>query len=395
MKHLCCFLFSILFFLNCLSSAQESPKGDSGILNVTDYGAIPNDGKDDAEAIMKAVEAAKRIEIRPSSYMEVSKGLFFPSGVYDISKTIECHKGMALFSTPGKAIIRALKVEEKEPEVLFRFFSYTNTVKNLKFVGGETQLYFHNPNINQCTVTIEGCEFYNSTGFAIRAVPTPPKDHLSMLMTIANCKFLANKQCLETYCDYCVMRDCWLETGQPWMADGPVCVNRMGHLFLERVVCVPCADASKGKENLENCRWVDNYASFTARETRFGAEGAGIPVVYQYEPKHTYWPHTYNGGTIDIQSCYVFTGSERRKNAGVITLFHLPHLVVFANNIGPANNKLFRYAPEFDIQQALQVPTTKNNAKFIKFVIGANLSYPEKLEDTIQPELLPFVVKGL
>ena len=61
----------------------------------------------------------------------------------------------------------------------------------------------------------------------------------------------------------------------PAMDDGPVFTNRAGHLLFDRMMLIPCADSSKGGKDLKECRWVDNYDTFSARYTRFGAEGAG------------------------------------------------------------------------------------------------------------------------
>jgi len=380
---------SVLLLLFC---TVVSFSADTGFINVADYGAVPNDNRCDADAISKAVAAAKRIELRPGSYVEVSRGLYFPPGVYDISRTVKCHKGLALFSNPGKAIIRAkADADGNLPDVMFEFFSYTNSVRNLKFLGGKTQLLFTNPNINQSTVEISSCEFLYATGIAVKALPSGKADHLSMLLTIRNCKFLSNRQCMETYCDYTVLNDCWVEVSQPMMIDGPVFVNRAGHLFFDRVMGIPCADKSKGIKNLENCRWVDNYSSFTAVNSRFGAEGAGIPVVYQYEPVSVPYPHVFKGGTVDIRSSYVFTGSQRRKNACVIMLHALPQFVVFDANIGPANNALFHYGENYSPAAMIEKLRRSKKNTLVKYVIGHNLVFPGQLEKTVPEELKQFI----
>ena len=380
------------FFALLTLGAAAVFAGDSGILNVTDFGAIPNDNKDDTEAIEKAVAAARRIVLRPNggSYVGVAPAIYFPPGVYDISRTIECHKKLALFSNPGKAMIRAMdRPGQPPPEIMFKFFAYTNTVENLKFIGGKTQLYFSNPNINQTTITISGCEFQHAAGTAIRAVPDG-RDHLSALMTIRNCKFLANFRCLETYCDYTSLSECWVET-TPAMDDGPVFTNRAGHLIFDKMMLIPCADSSKGGKDLKECRWVDNYDTFSARYTRFGAEGAGIAIVYQFEPPKIWYPHAFKGGTVDIQSCHVFSGSQRRPNACVMMLHALPQKVVFRDNTGPMNNAIFRYAPGFDPGATLAALQKSGRDKFIDYEIGHNLCLPRPLEETVPEALKRFV----
>jgi len=65
------FLLPLTFSLNCVVMAQKSNKNE---ISVRDFGAIPNDGKDDSKAIQAAIENAK------------SKGIgevTFEAGVYD------------------------------------------------------------------------------------------------------------------------------------------------------------------------------------------------------------------------------------------------------------------------------------------------------------------------
>ncbi len=379
--------------LTCFALGTAAAASGYDVLNVTDFGAVPNDNKDDTDAIEKAIAASRRILLRPNggSYVGIAKAVYFPPGVYDISRTVECHKKLALISDPGKAMIRAVNIPGQPPlEIMFKFFAYTNSISNLKFIGGKTQLYFTNPNINQTTIEIDSCEFQHASGTAIRAVPDH-RDHLSALLTIRNCKFLANNRCLETYCDYTVINDCWVETSQPSMDDGPVFINRAGHLIFDRFMGIPCADRSKGIKDLENCRWVDNYDTFTAVNSRFGAEGAGIPVIYQYEPPKLYYPSVFKGGSVDIQSCHVFTGSQRRKNACVMMLFSLPQKVVFCNNTGPVNNAIFRYAPGFDPAPTLLQLKKSGRDKFVNYVIGWNICMPVPLQETVPEELKQFV----
>ena len=52
---------------------------DAGVYNVQDYGAIPDDGKDDLSAILTAMDAAGN----------ANHIIYFPDGVYDVSGTIK------------------------------------------------------------------------------------------------------------------------------------------------------------------------------------------------------------------------------------------------------------------------------------------------------------------
>ena len=276
---------------------------------------------------------------------------------------------------------------------MFIVNAYTNTFENLKFVGGKSHFILHNRNTNQTLVEFNGCEFQLALSFAIRAIPSGGADHLSTQLTIRNCKFLCNYQCLESYCDYAAVVDSWVELRQPQMIDGAAFVNRSGTLFFDRMLGVPCADISKapkkGGKNLNNARWVDNYGSFTAINSRFGAEGGGIPVVYQFRPLKLKYPWVGSGSEIRIISSLVHTGSSRRPMGSVIVLHALPQMVVFRDNRGPVNNPVFKVATGFDIQADLKrLKSGKNGDNldmFIRYTIKDNLAYPSLLESIPAP----------
>lgn len=67
-------LFACLCACTCFFPAQGKPAGD--FVNVAKYGAVANDGKDDAKALRKAVEYCRT---HPGST------LYFPPGVYRLT----------------------------------------------------------------------------------------------------------------------------------------------------------------------------------------------------------------------------------------------------------------------------------------------------------------------
>ena len=369
------------------------------VIDVTDYGANPRDNEDDTDAIEEAVADAKELvrALRPEGASIVGAGptLYFPSGLYHLSREIELSGFASMRGDSGKSLIRWMDGEQGEgpyAEAMFRVHAYTNTIENLKFIGGRTHLLIHNENTNQTLVEINGCEFQHATDFAIRAVPSGDADHLSTELTIRNCKFIFNYQCLETYADYSSVLDTWVELRQPQMKDGAAFVNRSGHLFFDRMVGVPCADISKAPadvgRNLDNARWVDNYGNFTAIHTRFGGEGAGIPAVYNYKPFVPKYPWVAGGAHISITSSNVSTGSTRRPMGSVVVLYHLPQSVTIRDNVGPVNNPAFIIADEEEIRREVdEVLALADGQRNVRYVVRDNTTSPEDLADTV-PDLL-------
>ncbi|MEM8782220.1 MAG: carbohydrate-binding protein [Planctomycetota bacterium] len=75
-----------------LFSADFIAPWDSGVLNVTDYGAIPNDGIDDTAAIQAALDEATLSQdgafIDGRQRKATGRIVYLPDGVYDVSDTL-------------------------------------------------------------------------------------------------------------------------------------------------------------------------------------------------------------------------------------------------------------------------------------------------------------------
>jgi hypothetical protein len=72
-------------FSVCFAADLFPVPADAGAINVREFGAIPDDGKDDTEALRKAI---RHIAQKSSRYAHPLM-LFFPSGTYDVSDSIE------------------------------------------------------------------------------------------------------------------------------------------------------------------------------------------------------------------------------------------------------------------------------------------------------------------
>jgi hypothetical protein len=359
-------------------------------IDVRAFGAVPDDGKDDTDAIAQAVAYADKATkaIRPSSYVGCGPAVYFPAGIYHISKEISVGAYTSLAGDSGKSILQWLddeSVPAKETESMFRISCYTNRIENIKFIGGTTHLLFHNRNTNQTVLDIEGCEFQLSKGFAVRAIPSGGANHLSTLMIIQNCKFLKNYQCLETYCDVTNVIHTWVETGQPFAADAAVFLNKSGCLFFEDMCGVP--GHAKGKEPMKKARWVDNYGVFQADRTRFGGEGAGIPIVYNYAKFNVSYPYM-GGGKIIITNSVLCAGSGREE-ACVMRLFEVPSEVILRDNF------LLSNAPLMLVDEALNLDEwfakVPEKRRTFKYVIEPNITWPPSMIATVPEQLRPFI----
>jgi hypothetical protein len=117
------------------------------VIDVTDYGANPRDSEDDTDAIAQAVaEACELVRAqRPDDASIVGSApvVYFPAGIYYLSRQIELSGFASMRGDGGKSMIRWMDAEtagQPGAEAMFRIHAYTNRIENLKFIGGSCGL---------------------------------------------------------------------------------------------------------------------------------------------------------------------------------------------------------------------------------------------------------------
>jgi len=341
------FVFVLLLLGSSLTAAEEKkapPAGEKYAAKricVTDFGAVPNDGKDDTEAFRAAVRAAAKKTFAQSvsgtkALIYSTPEVFVPHGRYQISSTVKIPGGVCL---KGEGAGSLIMFTGKDDEDMFLLYANRQYLEDLIFVGGRHQLVFSNRNADKTMITLRRCQFRLAKGFAVRIVPSGGADHMSSLTVLDGCLFVGNYQCIENNGDLIHLRDCWIELKQPEMADGPAIVNRSGRLMVTNLCGVPCANPPKGPKYLKNARWIDNYGSVRLQYARIGGEGGGIPAIYHFRDCRNPKSPRCGGGTgeIIIENSVLNVGQLRRENKGILHLFGLPSLVRIEGNIGFAD----------------------------------------------------------
>jgi len=132
------------------SSSSRTLPPETGVINVVDYGAIPNDGKDDTDAIRKALD---------ENDGELRRVLYFPNGVYDIidplqtgaqaALTVGDNQRTSFWGESRDGVVLRLAdnhsdfQDQTRPKAIFRMspslgFSFHSSVQNMTFdVGSE------------------------------------------------------------------------------------------------------------------------------------------------------------------------------------------------------------------------------------------------------------------
>lgn len=113
---------------NCSSAATVDPATGYTIFNVTDYGAVPNDGKSDKAAVRKAVQTAEKA-IRQGT----AKGavLLFPAGRFRMNEPSD----MALIDPESTESLASQSIRVTEGHFI------------LRGCGNKTELYMDQPHL--------------------------------------------------------------------------------------------------------------------------------------------------------------------------------------------------------------------------------------------------------
>ena len=258
--------------------------------------------------------------------------VFIPSGLYGLSGTI----------LPGDAYSRTLGLGQP---ILMMFSSsqnildlsggYVNSIYGITFQGGAKQLRYGNNNLDTAEFLVEKCDFYHNNGQAAIEMYATSGGLLSVMAEFKNCRFIDNYQCFGqpsgVVGGFYKFTNCWVETTNtgvrpPSMIDGALFVNR-GWMTFDGLVGVPSPQGAT-----TNARWIDNYGVFTADKSRFGAEGSGMPIVYQFVGPLTTYPYI-GQSAVHITNSLLAIGATAVANRGVVYFAtDIPQSMIFENN---------------------------------------------------------------
>jgi len=333
-------LFAFALLSLTLYGIATAGTGEFASFNVRDFGAKGDGKTDDTKAIQAALDAAGKkgwSEQYPgSAYYVSSPVVFFPSGKYIISDTLQIRANMA---GEGTAIIYQKK---RDKDILSGTYVWRWQISGFTFVGGRNHLNIGNPNIDTGRIIIEKCAFYKAAEAAIRT----RKGSNSTQISIRDCVFIHNDQVFINWCDMGSITDSWISTSKE-MKNKAVIENH-GSLMLENICGVPAV----ARENDQ--RWIDNYGSVTARNFRFGGEGAGFTAVVNFAP----YDYTYpvNPSSVILDSCTVYSiGNPKRRAA--IYLEQIPNQIIVRDSTG------FCDIPVVKVSEKINLDTYFDNAE--------------------------------
>ena len=299
-------------------------------ISVKDFGAVGDGIVDDTAAIQAAIDAVQAAVVSGTSPSGVFYGtaptLFFPSGQYKVTSALTADNVAEVtyltFRGENSAIIASAGI------TIFGGLGYMVSFDALTFRGGAIALSYKTNNVDTNILTVTNCEFNNQTTTSIRV----GSNCNSSTLNIENTKFtsgIATGYLLELIeIDYVNITNSWLTA-----SSGCAIYNGQCVLTLNNVVGVPINDMA-----LLNGRWIDNYKSVRAINSRFGAEFGGAAVVYNYSNLLTANTFPYEPTEISFIDCEIYGGSSSRADRGVIVAkTGLPATIKITGCTGPVD----------------------------------------------------------
>lgn len=328
------------------------------------------------------------------------------SGVYTISQEINFNGFVSIISD-AQAVIKQTATLRTFVFDMTENPTYQPIISGIRFVWGTTALYFSNGNLDTTRISVQDCAFYGQSVVSIDTFGTIRADdpHMSCIIDINRCLFLAPKKAFRNVCDKATIRNSWLyPTRYNFDADSAFIVNREGVLTLDNCLGVPVM--GMGAEHVQYSRWVDNYGSMIVDKCRFGLEDAGLPFIYSFggewtAPDGRMTSYGYpspatsgegQGSYILIKNSHICSGvAYEFADAGVVVLRkYLPQQIIIEDNNFILESPYIKVHPEYtDFDVYLDVLINQNAEKLMskyKYRIDYNMElqnntqlYPLKL----------------
>lgn len=345
-----------------------------------------------------------------TSYSGTSPRLYFPKGTYKITSAITL--GAYLEVMGESAIIK----QYTDSEDIFTCQFYQFKMQGMQFVGGRHQLSLYNANTNSTMAEISHCQFFLSRGRAIHtyAIGTDGSgnawSHLSADLDIYKCRFIACDQTLNNCCDSAEMYRCWIQPSKINMtastaviinkgtsASDPNCLTR---LHIKDCFLIPDVGV-EGVDRINNARWVDNYGSFTATNSRFGGENGGMQIVAHVGAPNTDFP--WNSTEVVLKGCMLFAGPDARSDSCVLAIQgQIPNRFVMTDCTGPLGKPIIANLSSTDIPAYMAafeaaVSGGRKAYEYFKIDIGDvlhDINVYSPMRTIIPDSLYPYLIKG-
>ena len=317
---------------------------------------------DDTEAFQKAFEDIGKYSLRD---------FYLPEGTYYLTETVDI-SALSNGEFHGNGYPEIV-MKDPSKDIFSHRCAWKLTVDGISFNGGKSHLLLKNNNVDRTNIFITNCKFQESSGFAILL----ERDLRSAHILIDRCSFNGNRQVLQNASDWARLSNSWISTS-PEMFDQAVIVN-YGCLTLDHVLGVPLV---KGPKEVTRQRWIDNHGlKLTCRDTRFGGEGGGLPIVWNFRKYRESYPLVRS--SILLSDCWLYCAGQE-----AIRCFEIPNKIRIEYCTGVLD------AAFFSLEKNADLASLRDKPERITQLISLETSQSEATRVSEMPELLRNVVRS-
>ncbi len=329
---------AVLLLLSSFASRAQD------YLSVKQFGAKGDGVTDDTEAIIKAVAASQQGGVSTnfikgvyeqngiSIYLGGVKTIFFPLGIYKISKPI--YMGTYAHLLGEKAVLIPSDKFKNGTAIISN--SWQGHLEGLQFVGFDMAVKIDNRNLDCGKIQIENCDFINNR-MAIEL------SALSSISIIKENRFFRNDKVINIIGgDKVIMSENWITSGFLKGRQDAQIINH-GVLHFNNNLLVPMPPVKGAIEPA----WINNYTNVSIEGTRQGGEEGSFTLVNNFAVANSVYPAYPNCVIIKNADCYaVYGNTATYVQPAAVRLIGIPNMVVLEDLRG------FIHARVIDISQA-------------------------------------------
>lgn len=297
---------------------------------------------------------------------------------------------------------------------IFTGVAYLWTIQGFNMAGGRNAISFSNNNINSTMVEISNCDIQLMDGFAINTFATGTDgggnawSHLSAEVNIHKVRMLSNKQSINNCCDHMTISNCWIQPDKENLNPSTAAIINRGtsatdphaltRMHIRDCFMIPNV-GTQGVDRVENVRWIDNYGSFKASDTRFGGEGGGMQIVAHLGAPDTLFP--WNSTEVVFVGCMLFAGPDSRTDSCVLAIQgQVPNRFTVDNCTGPLGKPLIANLSSTDFPTYFanfEAASGRKAIEYFKIDIQSDmydLNAYSPIRTIIPNGLAPYTIKG-
>lgn len=297
---------------------------------------------------------------------------------------------------------------------IFTGVAYLWTIQGFNFAGGRNQISFHNDNINSAMVEISNCDFMLSDGFAVNTFATGTSgggdawSHLSTEANLHKVRILSCKQAINNACDHMTISNSWIQANKVNLTPSTAHIINKGtsvtdpdaltRMHIRDTFLIPDVGI-EGVDRVNNFRWIDNYGSFKASDTRFGGEGGGAQILAHLGAPNTTFPWTST--EVVFVGCTLFAGPDSRTDSCVMAIQgQVPNRFSVQDCTGPIGKPLIANLSSTNLPvyfANFEAASGRKAIEYFKVDIQSDiydLNAFSPLRPIIPNDMAPYTIKG-